>query len=132
MSDKANDVDLKIGDVAPWFNKNASLAGEQIEFSKKLHTLDISYFDNIEAQVRIKGEWRKCIMEGKSVVTEVQTALNKLPKNVADDIVNYINIDKSGKRLMYFKNAEKSGKLDKTIEVYQLFKKNKIRDILCS
>ncbi|QYS89457.1 hypothetical protein [Flavobacterium davisii] len=67
----------------------------------------------------------KCIIEGKSVVTEVQTALNKLPKNVADDIVNYINIDKSGKRLMFFKNAQKSGKLESTIEAYQLFKKIK-------
>lgn len=123
MSDKASEVQLKIGDVAPWFSKKYDLAGEQIKFSRKLHKLDVSYFNNIEAQVRIKGEWRKCIVEGKSVVTEIQDALNKLPKNVADDIADFINAEKS--RLQYFKKAQKAGKLDEAFEAYKIYKKNK-------
>lgn len=129
MSDKASDVQLKIGDVAPWFSKSQNLAGEQIEFSQKLHMLDASYFSSVEAQVRINGEWRKCVIEGKSVVTEIQDVLNKLPKNIADDIVNFINTEKS--RLQYFKNAQKTGKLDKAIEAYNIYKKNKQKVILC-
>ena len=129
MSDKASDVQLKIGDVAPWFSKNQNLAGEQIEFSQKLHMLDANYFNSIEAQVRINGEWRKCVIEGKSVVTEIQDVLNKLPKNIADDIVDFINIEKS--RLQYFKNAQKTGKLDRAIEAYKIYKKNKQKIILC-
>ena len=129
MSDKVSDVQLKIGDVAPWFSKSQNLAGEQIEFSQKLHKLDANYFNSIEAQVRIKGEWRKCVIEGKSVVTEIQDVLNKLPKSVADDIVDFINTEKS--RLQYFKNAQKTGKLDKAIEAYNIYKKNKQKVILC-
>lgn len=129
MSDKVSDVQLKIGDVAPWFSKSQNLAGEQIEFSQKLHKLDANYSNSIEAQVRIKGEWRKCVIEGKSVVTEIQDVLNKLPKSVADDIVDFINTEKS--RLQYFKNAQKTGKLDKAIEAYNIYKKNKQKVILC-
>ncbi|WP_454975688.1 hypothetical protein [Capnocytophaga bilenii] len=129
MSDKATDVQLKIGDVAPWFSKSQNLAGEQIEFSQKLHKLDANYFNSIEVQVRINGEWRKCVIEGKSVVTEIQDVLNKLPKNIADDIVDFINIEES--RLLYFKNAQKTGKLDRAIEAYKIYKKNKQKVILC-
>ncbi|MFC3757909.1 fibronectin type III domain-containing protein [Chryseobacterium tructae] len=131
MSNKATDVDLKIGDVAPWFKKNVNLSGEQIEFSKKLQDIDVTYFKEIEALQKVNGQWRKCIIEGKGVVTELQNSLNKLPKNVADDIVDYINADKTGNRLKYFKNAEKSGKLDKTVEAYQIYKRNKATTILC-
>ena len=91
--------------------------------------LDASYFSSVEAQVRINGEWRKCVIEGKSVVTEIQDVLNKLPKKIADDIVNFINTEKS--RLQYFKNAQKTGKLDKAIEAYNIYKKNKQKVILC-
>lgn len=59
MSNKAVDVDLKIGDVAPWFKKNVNLAGEQIEFSKKLHAMDPSYFTDVQAEVKVDGQWRK-------------------------------------------------------------------------
>ncbi len=91
MSDKAVDVELKIGDVAPWFKKEMSLAGEQIEFSKKLHIMDATYFKNIEAKVFFNGKWRKCVVEGKGVITELQIVFNKLPIDVSDDLVDYIN-----------------------------------------
>ncbi|MFK8274175.1 hypothetical protein ACI76Y_00670 [Capnocytophaga cynodegmi] len=106
MSSKSSDVQLKIGNVAPWFNRNVNLAGEQIEFLKKMHTLDAGYFTDVQAMVRVNGQWRKCVIEGKSVVTEIQDILNKLPKNIADDIANDIN--KSKDKLNYFKNAQKT------------------------
>ena len=59
----------------------------------------------------------------------IQDVLNKLPKKIADDIVNFINTEKS--RLQYFKNAQKTGKLDKAIEAYNIYKKNKQKVILC-
>lgn len=55
--------------------------------------------------------------------------VNKLPKNIADDIVDFINIEES--RLQYFKNAQKTGKLDRAIEAYKIYKKNKQKVILC-
>lgn len=131
LSNKATNVDLKIGDVAPWFKKNVNLAGEQIEFSTKLQAMDISYFSRVEALQRVNGQWRKCLVEGKTVLVDIQEVFNKLPKDVADDLIDYINLDKTGKRIHYFKNAQKTGKLDKTIEAYQIYKKNKIKDILC-
>ena len=93
--------------------------------------MDISYFSRVEALQRVNGQWRKCLVEGKTVLVDIQEVFNKLPKDVADDLIDYINLDKTGKRIHYFKNAQKTGKLDKTIEAYQIYKKNKIKDILC-
>lgn len=125
MSDKATDVDLKIGDVAPWFKKEADLAGEQIEFTKKLHFMDASYFKNLEAKIYLNGKWRNCVVEGKEVVTDLQTVFNKLPLDVSDDIVDYINA--SSKILSDFKEAQKAGKLDEMIEAFEIFRKNNIK-----
>jgi hypothetical protein len=125
MSDKAADVDLKIGDVAPWFKKEANLAGEQIEFSKKLHSMSADYFKNLEAKIYLNGKWRNCVVEGKEVVTDLQTAFNKLPLDVSDDIVDYINA--SSKILSDFKDAQKAGKLDEMIEAFEIFRKNNIK-----
>lgn len=91
--------------------------------------MDASYFTDIQAMLLTNGQWRKCIVEGKSVVTEIQDALNKLPKNVADDIADFINAEKS--RLQYFKKAQKAGKLDEAFEAYKIYKKNKKTIILC-
>jgi hypothetical protein len=125
MTDKAVDVDLKIGDVAPWFNKQMNLAGEQIEFSKKLHTLDPTYFKNLEAKVFFNGKWRNCVVEGKGVITELQVAFNKLPIDVSDDLVDYIN--SSSKILSDFKEAQKAGKLDEMVASFEIFRKNNIK-----
>lgn len=125
MSDKASDVDLKIGDVAPWFKKQVNLAGEQIEFSKKLHALDASYFKNLEAKVYVNGKWRNCVVEGKGVITELQDVFNKLPLDVSDDLVDYINA--SSKILSDFKDAQKAGKLDEMVTAFEIFRKNNIK-----
>lgn len=125
MSDKAADVDLKIGDVAPWFKKQVNLAGEQIEFSKKLHALDVSYFKNLEAKVYVNGKWRNCVVEGKGVITELQDVFNKLPLDVSDDLVDYINA--SSKILSDFKDAQKAGKLDEMVTAFEIFRKNNIK-----
>lgn len=125
MSDKAGDVDLKIGDVAPWFKKQVNLAGEQIEFSKKLHALDASYFKNLEAKVYVNGKWRNCVVEGKGVITELQDVFNKLPLDVSDDLVDYINA--SSKILSDFKDAQKAGKLDEMVTAFEIFRKNNIK-----
>ena len=45
------------------------------------------------------------------------------------DKVDFINIEES--RLQYFKNAQKTGKLDRAIEAYKIYKKNKQKVILC-
>jgi len=50
-------------------------------------------------------------------------------QRVADDILDFINIEES--RLQYFKNAQKTGKLDRAIEAYKIYKKNKQKVILC-
>ncbi|KQB40403.1 Fibronectin type III domain protein [Flavobacterium aquidurense] len=125
MSDKAVDVDLKIGDVAPWFKKQVNLAGEQIEFSKKLHALDVSYFKNLEVKVFVNGKWRNCVVEGKGVITELQDVFNKLPLDVSDDLVDYINA--SSKILGDFKDAQKAGKLDEMVTAFEIFRKNNIK-----
>ena len=125
MSHKAADVELKIGDVAPWFKKEMSLAGEQIEFSKKLHVMDATYFKKIEAKVFFNGKWRKCVVEGKGVITELQIVFNKLPIDVSDDLIDYIN--SSSKVLSDFKEAQRIGKLDEMVKSYQIFRKNNIK-----
>ncbi|MBP4137445.1 fibronectin type III domain-containing protein [Flavobacterium geliluteum] len=125
MSDKAVDVELKIGDVAPWFKKQMNLAGEQIEFSKKLHVMDATYFKNLEAKVFVNGKWRNCVIEGKGVITELQVAFNKLPIDVSDDLVDYIN--SSSKVLSDFKEAQKAGKLDEMVTSFEIFRKNNIK-----
>ncbi|WP_431167040.1 fibronectin type III domain-containing protein [Tenacibaculum halocynthiae] len=124
MSEKATDVELTVGDVAPWFNKQANLAGEQIEFSKKLHELDISYFKEgtIKAKVLVLGKWRKCVVKEKSVITDLQNVFNRLPIEVSDDIVDYIN--KSEDVLNKFLKAKESDKLDELIEAYKIFRKH--------
>ena len=50
-------------------------------------------------------------------------------QRVAGNIVDFINIEES--RLQYFKNAQKTGKLDRAIEAYKIYKKNKQKVILC-
>jgi hypothetical protein len=125
MTDKAVDVELKIGDVAPWFKKQMNLAGEQIEFSKKLHMMDATYFKNLEAKVYLNGKWRNCVVEGKGVITELQVAFNKLPIEVSDDLVDYIN--SSSKVLSDFKEAQKAGKLDEMVTSFEIFRKNNIK-----
>ncbi|MFZ0597651.1 MAG: hypothetical protein WAM46_11785, partial [Flavobacterium sp.] len=125
MSDKAVDLELKIGDVAPWFKKQMNLAGEQIEFSKKLHTLDPEFFKNLEAKVFINGKWRNCVVEGKGVITDLQDVFNKLPLDVSDDLVDYINA--SSKVLTDFKDAQKAGKLDEMVTAFEIFRKNNIK-----
>lgn len=63
MTEKATDIELTIGDVAPWFDKDARLAGEQIKFSRGLHSIDRSYFKNITVEQKVLGEFRKCVVD---------------------------------------------------------------------
>ena len=51
--------------------------------------------------------------------------LNKLPIDVSDDLVDYIN--SSSKVLSDFKEAQRIGKLDEMITSYQIFRKNNIK-----
>jgi hypothetical protein len=126
MSPNAKDITLDIGDVAPWSNNLGNLAGEQIKFSKALHTMPANYFLELKVQVRVGGKFRRCVVEGKAVITEIQTVLNKLPMDLSDDLVDYINTSNS--ILTDFKAAQATGKLDDMIESYKIFRKNGIKN----
>ncbi len=124
MTEKATDVELTIGDVAPWFNKDARLAGEQIKFSEGLHSIDRSYFKNVKVEQKVLGEFRKCVVDQSKaeVVVELQKVFNRLPKDISNDIVDYINDSRD--ILNRFKDAQKADKLEELIEAYKIFRKN--------
>ncbi|WP_202029768.1 fibronectin type III domain-containing protein [Galbibacter mesophilus] len=120
------DGDVLKGDVAPWFKKNANLAGEQIKTTKPLHLMSKSNFveGSIEARVLVNGKWRKCVVRDKEVITQIQDRLNLLDEKLADEIADYINSSKMNLKL--FEDAANSNKIDDLIEAYRLLKKNNI------
>lgn len=120
-------LEISYGDVMPWFNKKNNLAGEQVQFSEKLHNLADSSFPrgSLQAKQRVLGDWRNCVVKGKSVVTDLQKVFNKLPKPMADDLVNFIN--DTDKMLGLFQDAQKNGKLEVLIRAYEKFWKHGIK-----
>lgn len=124
FSDKVDEFDVTYGDVMPWFGnaKADDLAGEQVMFGKKLHLLTADNFQGVKAQVRYNGEWRKCVVDGKEVVIDLQNKINNLPwsKAEADALVDYIN--KSPDNLALFKNNPELQ--DELIESWRQLKKS--------
>ncbi len=105
FKDRPSGFNASYGDVMPWFDKvNApQVAGEQVMFSVKLHSMPASNFDKVEALVRHNGEWRKCVMDGRSVITDLQSKINKLPQAQADELVDFLNNNQAAKDA--FRNA---------------------------
>ncbi|GAA0716621.1 hypothetical protein GCM10009430_12500 [Aquimarina litoralis] len=130
LSDKVSEaINLTTGEVAPWFKTPASISGKQVKASIPFHKMDANSFENISIeQIAPDKTWRKCIIEGTGVVTELQEVVNNLPKELADDLVDYIN--KSDDTLKLFKEANPS-KLDKLIEAFKLFRKHNIETPTC-
>lgn len=130
LSDKVSEtVNITTGEVAPWFKTPASIAGKQVKASVPFHTMELNSFENISIQQLAPDKtWRKCIVEGKGVVTELQEVVNKLPKELADDLVDYINSSKDVLKL--FKEIDPT-KLDELIESFRLYRKHNIEIPTC-
>jgi len=108
----------------PWFDRvnETDLAGKQTMFSKKLHELSINNFSKVRAKVRYNGEWRKCVVEGKEVLVDLQSKINALPKELGDDLVDYIM--QSEANLALFKQTDIQ---DDLIEAYLQLKKTDVQ-----
>ncbi|MEX0274212.1 MAG: hypothetical protein AB3N16_07540, partial [Flavobacteriaceae bacterium] len=104
-------LSIEEGDVMPWFGVNEKMVGEQIKVNIPFHNLDAhSDLQDIVAKQRVDGHWRKCVLEGKNVLTELQTKINDLlPLSWGDELVDVLNNTPDLKKL--FKNSSNKDEL---------------------
>ncbi|MEM9327579.1 MAG: hypothetical protein AAGA85_18070, partial [Bacteroidota bacterium] len=105
------------GDIMPWFRTTEQQASRQVRTSIPLHQLAPDEIEEVAALQYVRGDWRKCVVNGREVVKDVQDAINNVlgaEGQLADELADLINRSRELKTLF-----RSSASKERLVEVWR-------------